>query len=402
MKHTLEKRTLRAIPGGGGGGDGGNGDEPPIRPVSLQELVARRDVVVDEGHPALSLHDTWAGMVAVDEQCRIRLFNREAERITGLRAHEVLGRRFCQALWPMGCSENGERSGCPWKFAIEGREKRKHPREITAQIGDRRIDVLLGARSTRTEQGKPGAMITFVDLAQRREAERVRHELMAEVFHELRSPICAVSMAAHFLATDFDRMEPERVRSMLATIQHNAGQLLNDLNDLLNRSTFSVDAPSLLTAPVKLDQVVDQVIWKLEPLLVQRGQTVRKAYGHLPDVLADERRIDQVLVNLLTNANKYSVDGDEFVIDAVVRNGTVLVSVEDHGPGIDAKDREHIFDRFYRAGETAASVNGAGLGLAIVRTIVEAHRGRAGVDDASPRGARFWFTLPLADADEPA
>jgi signal transduction histidine kinase len=148
--------------------------------------------------------------------------------------------------------------------------------------------------------------------------------------------------------------------------------------------------------PLQLDPIVDQVIWKLEPLLAERGQRARKAYAVLPDVLADERRIEQVLVNVLTNANKYSIDGDELIIDAVVRGDALLVSVEDHGPGIDPKDRAHIFDRFYRAGTTAASASGAGLGLAIVRTIIDAHKGLVGVDDVHPHGARFWFTLPLA------
>jgi PAS domain S-box-containing protein len=392
MKKTLGPPPVQTLNGGGGDGD----VEPPTRPISLPELGARREAAVSLGLPTLSLHDTWAAIVAVDDDCRICAFNREAERITGLQAPEVLGRRFCQALWPMGCSASPEHSGCPWQYAIQGRERRKHPREIMARIGERRIDVLLGARSTVTERGTPGALITFVDLSQRREMERVRNELVAEVFHELRSPICAISMAAHFLNADFDRLEPERIRSMLATIQHNASQLLNDLNDLLNRSTFTVDAPTVTRLPLQLDPIVDQVIWKLEPLLAERGQRVRKAYAVLPDVLADERRIEQVLVNVLTNANKYSVDGDELIIDAVVRGDALLVSVEDHGPGIDPKDRAHIFDRFYRAGTTAASTSGAGLGLAIVRTIIDAHKGHVGVDDVHPHGARFWFTLPLA------
>src|SRR5919197_729943 len=294
MKKTLGPPPMHTLNGAGGDGEA----EPATRPMSLQELVARRETAFDDGMPTLSLHDTWAA---------------------------------------------------------------------------------------------------FVDLSQRREMERVRNELVAEVFHELRSPICAISMAAHFLNADFDHLEPERIRSMLATIQHNASQLLNDLNDLLNRSTFTVDAPTVTRMPLQLDPIVDQVIWKLEPLLAERGQRVRKAYAVLPDVLADERRIEQVLVNVLTNANKYSVDGDELIIDAVVRGDALLVSVEDHGPGIDPKDRAHIFDRFYRAGTTATSASGAGLGLAIVRTIIDAHKGHVGVDDVHPHGARFWFTLPLAD-----
>ena len=399
MKDTLDPS---AAPPASGDDEGGGEDEPPTRPLSLQELMMQRDMAFDDGMPVLSLHDTWAALVAIDEGCRITMFNSEAERITGLRACDVLGRRFCQALWPMGCSNSADRRGCPWQPAIEGRERRKYPREVTNRVGDRRVDILLGARTTRFDEGRPGALITFVDLTQRRETERVRNELVAEVFHELRSPICAISMAAHFLNADFDRLESERIRSMLATIQHNASQLLSDLNDLLNRSTFTADSPRIAPMPVKLDPIVDQVVWKLEPLLSERGQRVRKAYTFVPDVMADERRIEQVLVNLVANANKYSVDGDEIVVNAVVRGASLLVSVEDHGPGIQATDRPRIFDRFYRSEEAVNVASGAGLGLAIVRTIVEAHQGQVGIDQSAPTGARFWFTLPLALDDQPA
>jgi signal transduction histidine kinase len=162
------------------------------------------------------------------------------------------------------------------------------------------------------------------------------------------------------------------------------------------RATFTMDAPREALMPLQLDPVVDQVIWKLEPLLAQRSQRVRKAYSFVPDVLADTRRIEQVLVNVLVNASEYSVEGDELIIDAVVRGDAVLVSVEDHGRGIDPQDRSHIFERFYRGGHTTASTSRAGLGLAIVRTIVEAHKGHVGVEDVHPHGTLFWFTLSLA------
>ena len=119
-------------------------------------------------------------------------------------------------------------------------------------------------------------------------------------------------------------------------------------------------------------------------------------------MLADERRIEQVLVNLLTNANKYSRRRRRVCGRRRGARRTLLVSVEDHGPGINPQDRAHIFDRFYRAWRRADEATGAGLGLAIVRTIVEAHRGRIGVDAVTPHGARFWFTLPLVATDEPA
>src|SRR5437763_11379201 len=165
MKKTLGPPLVQMRNGRGGDGD----DAGPTRPVSLHELVARHGTAFDDGMPTLSLHDTWAAIVAIDEDCRIRAFNREAERITGLHAPEVLGRRFCEALWPMDCGAGPEHSSCPWPHAIHGHERRRHPREVMARIGERRLDVLVGARTSLTDSGRPGALITFVDLTQRRD-----------------------------------------------------------------------------------------------------------------------------------------------------------------------------------------------------------------------------------------
>jgi len=157
-----------------------------------------------------------------------------------------------------------------------------------------------------------------------------------------------------------------------------------------------VETSSMDTKPLQLESVVIQVIGKTESLLAQRGQRARTAYAALPEVLVDERRVQQVLANLLVNASEYSVDGDEIVIDAALCADAVVVSVLDHGPGFDPQDRPRIFERGYRGRHTTTSANRAGLGLSIVRGIVEAHKGHIGVEDVQPHGARFWFTLPLA------
>lgn len=367
------------------------------------ETSVARDVAASEeairAAGLQALQDTWAALVTIDTQCHIRAFNREAERLTDLPAGAVLGRRLCHALWPMGCG--ADRSGCPWQPALERSERRVQPREVTAQVGEKPLDILLGARPTTLAEGQPGALLTFIDLTQHKALERVRAALMADVFHELRSPIGSISLAAHFLAADLETLPPERVRGLVETIQHNASTLLADLNDLLNRSTFTTDAPRVTPRALELAPVVEQVVWKLAPLLEGRGQRVRADLDGVPAVWADERRLEQVLVNLVANANKYSVEGDEIVVRARVEadGEKVRVMVEDHGPGVPPEARGRVFERFYRVQEQADEVAGAGLGLAIVRRMVEAHGGRVGVEalrKRAPRGARFWFTLPLA------
>lgn len=350
----------------------------------------------NESIGVMALEDTWAAVIAIDADCRISLFNAEAERLTGQYAADVVGRHVCDALG-LQCPVDAGR--CRWWRAVEGVERRKQPREATLRPEGRRVDVLLGGRASAGPDGRPGAVLTFIDLTPHRNMEQVRTALMGDVFHELRSPICAISMAAHFLDADFERLPPDRIRSLLDTIQRNASTLLTDLNDLLNRSTFSSDEQTVTARALDLASVVEQAAWKLQPLLEERGQRVRADLGALPLLWANERRVEQVLVNLLANANKYSVKGDEIVVGGEAQGSMARIYVEDHGPGLSPADQQRVFDRFYRSETTAETAPGAGLGLAIMRRIVESHGGHVGVEASEPRGARFWFTLPIARED---
>ena len=112
-----------------------------------------------------------------------------------------------------------------------------------------------------------------------------------------------------------------------------------------------------------------------------------------PVILADENRLQQVLSNLLSNAIKYSTDG-QIEITGQVRPDVVIICGSDQGPGIAPQDIPHVFDRFYRAPEMARQTKGAGLGLFLTRSVIEAHGGRIWVDTGADKGARICFTLP--------
>jgi signal transduction histidine kinase len=133
--------------------------------------------------------------------------------------------------------------------------------------------------------------------------------------------------------------------------------------------------------------------------LDKRGQ--RLVVGlptHVPVVQADPRRTAQVVVNLLSNASKYGPDDAEILVSAVVQGRLVRVSVADSGPGIPDEQRKDLFQRFVHPGQTNDKAQvGAGLGLSVVKAIVEAHGGQVGVDGRPGEGSAFWFTLPLEE-----
>ena len=136
----------------------------------------------------------------------------------------------------------------------------------------------------------------------------------------------------------------------------------------------------------------------MRPLLAKHDQRlVVEVPDEMPDVHADSQRTVQVLVNLLSNASKYGPDDAEVTVSAATQENYVRISVADQGPGIPAEHREELFRRFARFGSDDNSANyGAGLGLWVVKAVVEAHGGDVGVDDAPDRGSIFWFTLPIA------
>jgi signal transduction histidine kinase len=141
----------------------------------------------------------------------------------------------------------------------------------------------------------------------------------------------------------------------------------------------------------------------VEPLLAQRGQQLRvRLSPRLPEVLADSRRLGQVLVNLILNASKFGPPSSEIEVAVTLKGRAIKVTVADRGPGVPPEQAVRLFEPYYRAPATAGSgKDGVGLGLSIVKSIVEAHSGRVGVESRRGGGARFWFELPVASGNTP-
>jgi len=223
--------------------------------------------------------------------------------------------------------------------------------------------------------------------------ERARRQLFADVAHELRHPLAVLRGRIESMQDGAAPLEP----GQLLLLQDEVIGLTRLVGDLRDLSLADVGQLSLHLAEVDVPTLVGQLRESMEPVAEARRIALTATLeGQIPALRADPDRLRQVMLNLLTNAVHYTPAGGSVALAARREGPDAVLEVTDTGPGIDAKDMPHVFDRFYRADRARARASGGtGLGLAIVRSLVELHGGTVSAD-SSPSGSRFTVRLPLA------
>jgi signal transduction histidine kinase len=224
--------------------------------------------------------------------------------------------------------------------------------------------------------------------------ERLRRDLVANVSHELKTPISALRAHLENLLDGVEEPDPETLQVMLAQSER-LGRLVDELLDLSRLE--SGDVP-LDRGSVELAPLVAEVLSEIEVARPERGVRLADAVPKdIPPVFADRERVHQVLFNLLDNAVRFTPEGGRVTVSASRHNGSVDVAVADTGPGIAPEDLPRVFERFYRVDESRSRDDGGtGIGLAIARSVVEAHGGTIWAESEPGRGSTFTFELPAA------
>ncbi|MCY4639276.1 MAG: response regulator [Chloroflexi bacterium] len=268
--------------------------------------------------------------------------------------------------------------------------------EIVLRVPDgRSVSALLNATPIHAEDGRVAScVVTLQDLTPLVEQERLRAEFLATVSHELRTPLAAIKGSITTLLESAAELDPAETSQFFGIIRDQSDQMRHLIGDLLDLARIQTGALPVEPEPADLWPLVDEARTRIlsggsaNPLDVELAED-------LPLVLADRRRIVQVLGTLLANAAAYSPDGSPVLVSAAREGSAVAVSVADQGRGIEAELLPELFRRFPR---TSATV-GSGLGLAVCRGIVEAHGGRIRAESDGPGlGARFTFTLPAVES----
>ncbi|HEX5190638.1 MAG TPA: ATP-binding protein [Streptosporangiaceae bacterium] len=367
---------------------------PVIRPADL----VRGDLVCADELPD--------GLVVADECGRVVIFNHAAQRLTGVSAGEVIGRDLVAAL-PL-CDGEGH---CWWRQSrpYDGLSIRtRHPErplylpdgtELLVTIGYHRGPRHPAARADwPCERGAVRRLtITLRSAEQRARLERKRADLVSTVAHELRSPLTSVKGFTATLLSKWPRFTDDQKRVMLETVNADADRVTRLITELL-------DVSRIEAGRVELHRQLVDVRGRAEKIVAGRvaaGDAASRfaidVAGPLPETWLDADKVDQILANLIENAIRHGAGTVTTVIESATVHGEpgVAVSVRDQGPGIAPECAPRVFRQFWRAKRRG----GAGLGLFIVKGLVEAHGGAITVAQAPGGGAEFRFTMPAGAPD---
>jgi PAS domain S-box-containing protein len=329
------------------------------------------------------------GIVTLDRRRHITFFSHGAERISGWQRDQVLGKACDQIFRPLETDESFSQL-----IPLPGRRQK-----ISVELRDGRQVILAvtGARLLPPEGGDAQVALVFRDVSEAEAVHRLLGHFLANVAHEFRTPLSALAASVELLLDQAPDLSATELEELLNSVHLGVLGLQTLIDNLLESASIEAGRFRVYPRPSNVREIIAEAIRVMRPLLDKRGQRlVAELPASMPAVRADARRTVQVLVNLLSNASKYGPDDVEIKVGAVVGGEWVRVTVSDTGPGVPPEYRDELFRRFVRPGSVSDKAQvGAGLGLSVVKAIVEAHGGKVGIDDHQGGGSVFWFTLPM-------
>lgn len=329
------------------------------------------------------------GIVTIDNEGLITFFSQGAERITGWSKKEVLG-RACE------------------KFFQPAFGKESFIKMIPAPGGKAKVDVILAGGEqaslaiTRAEFAPTDAVfaeiaLVFRDISEEEAVHRLLGHFIANVAHEFRTPLSALAASIELLLDQSPELSHAELDELLVSLHLGILGLQTLVDNLLESASIEAGHFRISPRATDLGKIIADSVETMRPLLDKYGQQFAlELPADILVVRADARRSSQVLVNLLSNASKYGPSDAEIKLRVTMIDAEARVEVIDQGVGISSIARENLFRRFvFPDDDNRLSPSGAGLGLSVVKAIVEAHGGKVGVDDNPEGGSIFWFTLPI-------
>jgi two-component system, OmpR family, phosphate regulon sensor histidine kinase PhoR len=378
----------------------------PVREVSLvSQTLERARIDLQDTLNELQQERAWTnhlleaiteGIVALDENGRITFFSPGAERITSWSQNEAFN-STCDELFHL--SESGDSFSL--HIPLPGQQSK-----VLLEMADGH-QVTLGITSallSPPDSDKTGLVLVLRDISKAELTHRLLGGFLANITHEFRTPLSALAASTELLLDQAPDLNPGELQELLTSLYLGIIGLQTLIDNLLESASMETGRFRVYPRPSDLGEIIAEATHMTQPLQEKHGQwLVVEMPATIPLVQADSRRIVQVLVNLLFNAIKYSPDETKITLGVVVSQEWVRITVADRGPGVPSDIKDKVFYQFVHYDmENAKSRHGVGLGLSVVKAIIEAHNGQVGVDNRPGGGAIFWFTLPVIEEQKTA
>lgn len=328
-----------------------------------------------------------------DAEGRFIYVNPVGERLTGKRSAELVGMHFLELVRP------DERERVQEGYRRQFHERTPHTYCEFPLLRPGSGDLWIGQNVHTLVEGDRvvGFQAVARDITAKHEVERMKDEFVSVAGHELRTPLTSMRGSLELLASGILGDLPERAGPMLEMALRNTNRLVRLVNDLLDVERLSAGKVEFEFSSCHADSLVQEAFENLSAQAASAGVTLVSEAGPLR-IGVDRDRIVQVLVNLISNAVKYSLPGSSVTVRTKGEDDGVGFEVRDQGRGIPADRLDYVFGRFQQVESADARVKGgSGLGLAIAKSIVEQHGGAIGVQSVFGEGSTFWFTLPHGD-----
>ncbi|OGM32936.1 hypothetical protein A2803_05070 [Candidatus Woesebacteria bacterium RIFCSPHIGHO2_01_FULL_44_21] len=339
------------------------------------------------------------GVVAVSDRGEVIFTNAQALSLLGVESQEMLGKHLISAIRAVDADDKPLQSEAhPMQQSLlRGRkivsssiyfykkDGTKFPVAVTASPV-----ILMGALI--------GGVLVFRDITREKEIDRMKTEFISLASHQLRTPLSAMKWFSEMLLSGDGGALNDEQKVMVNNIYLSNERMIELVNSLLNISRIESGRIIIEPTPTNLKKLIDEVLVELAPKIAQKKHNVVvSVHGALPEINIDPKFVRHVYMNLLTNAIKYTGEGGEIHIIVSRSGGEIISQISDNGYGIPASQHEKVFQKFFRAENVAkVETDGTGLGLYLIKSIVEASGGRIWFESAEGKGSTFWFSLPFA------
>lgn len=345
------------------------------------------EALAEANSKQLALLDNAADVLcSLDEHLVLLRVSASCERVWGYVPEEVTGLRLVQILEKESAAKTTRQA----EEHIKAKSQGAFDARVVRKDG-RIIDVVISSFWSTSER----ALFCVVrDVTREREFERIKQKLMDTVAHDLRSPIASIRAVLESLALGVMGKLSDNAVKRVRGAEGSADRLLRLINDLLDYDKYESGQFTLNLQSHSIQEIAYSSIVSIESLIEEK-HLATNVEGTDFAVNVDADRLTQAMVNILSNAVKFSPNGGTIKIITRQKNNYVLVEITDQGPGIPDDYKSHVFERFKQVESEAHKHKGTGLGLPIAKQVVEAHEGQIGVRDNDGGGTVFWFTVPM-------